>query len=276
MNNTVLHQYLAPELADLLSSEVFLLALVMGSFLFGVYLFKKTNISLLQPLIISMIIVIAYLKLMGIDYSTFHEKTRILNFMLGPSVVALGYVLYEQIENIKGNVISILTSVFVGSIVGIVSVVLIAKIFGADKILIASLEPKSVTTPIAISITEKNGGIPSLAAAFVVICGVFGGLFGPIILRKIGIKSKIAQGLAMGASSHALGTAKAVEMGAVQGAISGLAIGIMGIMTALLIPFADKLLNQWKKTLLITNEENILPFITSLYLISHQLLLIKK
>lgn len=224
-----------------ISSEVFLLALVMGTFLLGVYLYKRTKITLIQPLLIAMLIIIPFLKITGIDYQTFCEKTRILNFMLGPSVVALGYVLYEQIENIKGNVISILTAVFVGSIVGILSVVLIAKAFGADKMLVASLAPKSVTTPIAISLAEKDGGVPALAAAFVVICGIFGGLVGPVILRRMGIKSKIAKGLAMGSASHALGTARAMEMGALEGAISGLAIGIMGIMTALLIPFAERL-----------------------------------
>jgi predicted murein hydrolase (TIGR00659 family) len=224
-----------------ISSEVFLLALVMGTFLLGVFIYKKTRITLLQPLLISILIIIPFLKVAGISYQTFYQQTHFLNFMLGPSVVALGYVLYEQIEYIKGNVISILTAVFVGSVVGIVSVVLIAKAFGADKVLMASLAPKSVTTPIAISLAEKSGGVPALAAAFVVICGIFGGLIGPIVLRKIGVKSKIAQGLAMGSASHALGTARAMEMGAVEGAISGLAIGIMGIMTALLIPFAEML-----------------------------------
>jgi predicted murein hydrolase (TIGR00659 family) len=232
---------LLEQIKPFISSEVFLLALVMGTFLLGVYLYKRTKITLIQPLLIAMLIIIPFLRITGIDYHTFCEKTRILNFMLGPSVVALGYVLYEQIENIKGNVISILTSVFVGSVVGILSVVLIAKAFGADKILVASLAPKSVTTPIAISLAEKDGGVPALAAAFVVICGIFGGLVGPIILRRIGIKSKIAKGLAMGSASHALGTARAMEMGALEGAISGLAIGIMGIMTALLIPFAERL-----------------------------------
>lgn len=232
---------LLQQIKPFISTEVFLLALVMGTFLLGVYLYKRTKITLIQPLLIAMLIIIPFLKITGIDYQTFCEKTRILNFMLGPSVVALGYVLYEQIENIKGNVISILTAVFVGSVVGILSVVLIAKAFGADKMLVASLAPKSVTTPIAISLAEKDGGVPALAAAFVVICGIFGGLVGPIILRHIGIKSKIAKGLAMGSASHALGTARAMEMGALEGAISGLAIGIMGIMTALLIPFVERL-----------------------------------
>jgi len=235
MNNFTEH------LRPLISNEVFMLMFVMGTFLLGVFIYKRTKITLLQPLLISMIIIIPFLKITGIDYPTFYQQTRILNFMLGPSVVALGYILYAQIEQIKGNVISILTSVFVGSFVGILSVVLVAKAFGADHLLIASLAPKSVTTPIAISLSEKSGGVPALTAAFVVICGIFGGLVGPIILRSIGIKSKIATGLAMGSSAHALGTARAMEIGAVEGAISGLAIGIMGIMTALMIPFAEKL-----------------------------------
>jgi len=235
MNNFTEH------LRPLISNEVFMLMFVMGTFLLGVFIYKRTKITLLQPLLISMIIIIPFLKITGIDYPTFYQQTRILNFMLGPSVVALGYILYAQIEQIKGNVISILTSVFVGSFVGILSVVLVAKAFGADHLLIASLAPKSVTTPIAISLSEKSGGVPALTAAFVVICGIFGGLVGPIILRSIGIKSKIATGLAMGSSAHALGTARAMEIGAVEGAISGLAIGIMGIMTALMIPFAERL-----------------------------------
>jgi predicted murein hydrolase (TIGR00659 family) len=228
---------------ELFTSEAFMLMLTMGSFLLGIYLLRITRISILQPLITSLLIIVAFLKIADIPYETFHEQTRILNFMLNPSVVALGYVLYEQIEHIKGNVISILTSILVGSFVGIISVILIAKWLGADEVLVASLEPKSVTTPIAISISEKIGGIPSLAAVFVVICGIFGGVFGPIIRRKIGIQSKVAKVLAMGASSHALGTARALQMGAVEGAFSGLAIGIMGIMTALIVTLADKLLN---------------------------------
>jgi predicted murein hydrolase (TIGR00659 family) len=235
MNNFLL------ELKPLLSGETFLMLLVMGSYLFGVFLYKRTKVSLLQPLLIAILIIIPFLKMAGIEYLEFANKTNFMNFMLGPSVVALGYVLYEQLEQTKGNVVSILTAVLSGCIVGIFSVILIAKALGADASLIASLAPKSVTAPIAISLADQNGGLPALAAAFVVICGVFGGLVGPIVLRKLGIESKLAQGLAMGSASHALGTARAMEMGALQGAISGLAIGIMGIMTALLIPLVQKL-----------------------------------
>lgn len=223
----------------LIRSEIFLLMLVLGVFLFGIFLYKKTKITLLQPLLTSMLLLIPFLKWTDIDYDTFYQQTRILNFMLGPSVVALGFVLYEQIGHIKGNVLSILTAVFVGSFVGIVSVVLIAKWLGADALLMSSLAPKSVTTPIAISLAEKSGGVPALTATFVVICGIFGGMVGPVVLRRFGFKSSIAKGLAMGAASHAMGTARALEMGALEGAISGLAIGIMGIMTAFMIPVVE-------------------------------------
>jgi predicted murein hydrolase (TIGR00659 family) len=232
---------MSEDIKALFTGEVFMLMLVMGTFLLGVFIYKRTKITLLQPLLISMLIIIPFLKITGIEYQTFFQQTQILNFMLGPSVVALGYVLYEQIEHIRGNVVSIITAVFVGSLVGIFSVMLIAKLFGADHLLMSSLAPKSVTTPIAISLSEQNGGVPALTAAFVVICGIFGGLVGPIILRRLGIKSKIAQGLAMGSSSHALGTVRALEMGALEGAISGLSIGIMGIMTALMIPLVELL-----------------------------------
>ncbi len=226
----------------LFQGEIFMLMLVLGTFLLGIRLYQKFKFPLLQPLLISVAIIIPFIKITGIEYETFCMQTRLLNFMLGPSVVALGYVLYEQIDYIKGNVISILTAVFIGSIVGIVSVVLIAKLFGADKVLLSSLAPKSVTAPIAINIAENTGGIPGLTVAFVVICGIFGGIAGPVILRKLKIKSKVAKGLAMGSAAHALETSRALEMGALEGAISGLAIGIMGFMTALLIPFVEKFL----------------------------------
>jgi predicted murein hydrolase (TIGR00659 family) len=230
---------LLQDLSQLFRGEVFLLTLVLGTYLLGVWIYKRSKITLLQPLLVSMGIIIPFLNLTGIDYQTFHHQTRLLNFMLGPSVVALGYVLYEQIGQLRGNVWSILVAVLVGSFVGIFSVLFIAKLFGADHLLMASLAPKSVTTPIAISLAEKNGGVPALAAAFVVLCGLFGGLVGPMVLRLLGIRSSIAKGLAMGSAAHALGTVRALEMGALEGAISGLAIGIMGIMTALLIPLVN-------------------------------------
>lgn len=228
---------------ELFYSTEFILVLIFGSYLLGQYIFKKTKIGLLNPLITSIAIVIGYVKLSGMDVADFEAKSHLVSFMLGPSVVALGYVLYQQMEYLKGNMTSILTSVFVGSLTGIFSVIVLAKLLGADEALILTLEPKSVTTPIAMSIVEQTGGLPSLTAVIVLFCGIFGAIVGPYILKALNIKSEIARGLAMGASSHAVGTAKAMEMGVIEGALSGLAIGLMGVMTALLIPVVHSLLS---------------------------------
>ena len=220
----------------LLNSEIFILTLVIGVYLAAVWLFRKTRLSILNPLLVSIPVLALITHFLGISYESFEKGSRIISFMLGPTVVVLGYLLYEQIAQLKENAVSIITSVFVGCITGVLSVIFIARYFGADHALIASLEPKSVTTPIAMSIAERSGAI---AAVVVIVVGIFGGLVGPFILERLGIKSRIARGLALGSAAHGLGTAKAMELGAVEGAISGLAIGVMGIMTAILVPVIE-------------------------------------
>lgn len=228
---------------SLVHSEIFDLALVVGTYIAATILYKKTHLSVLHPLLTSIFVIIVILEFLNIEYASFQQGSHLIHFMLGPSVVALGYVLFEQMKYLKGNVVSILTSVFVGAIVGIISVIVIGKLMGADQSLIATLQPKSVTTPIAMGISEKNGGIPSLTAVIVVAVGIFGSIVGPAVMKVLGIESRIAKGLALGASSHGVGTAAAIQLGAVEGALSGLAIGLMGIMTAILVPVISYLLS---------------------------------
>ena len=228
---------------SLVHSEIFDLALVVGTYIAATILYKKTRLSLLHPLLTSIFVIIVILEVLDIEYASFQQGSHLIHFMLGPSVVALGYVLFEQMKYLKGNVVSILTSVFVGAIVGIISLIAIGKLMGADQSLIATLQPKSVTTPIAMGISEKNGGIPSLTAVIVVAVGIFGSIVGPAVMKVLGIESRIAKGLALGASSHGVGTAAAIQLGAVEGALSGLAIGLMGIMTAILVPVISYLLS---------------------------------
>lgn len=228
---------------SLVHSEVFDLALVVGTYIAATILYKKTHLSVLHPLLTSIFVIIVILEFLDIEYASFQQGSHLIHFMLGPSVVALGYVLFEQMKYLKGNVVSILTSVFVGAIVGIISVIVIGKLMDADQSLIATLQPKSVTTPIAMGISEKNGGIPSLTAVIVVAVGIFGSIVGPAVMKVLGIESRIAKGLALGASSHGVGTAAAIQLGAVEGALSGLAIGLMGIMTAILVPVISYLLS---------------------------------
>lgn len=222
---------------SLVETDLFALLLITGSYIAAVALYKKTRLGILHPLVVSIVLIIIVLKTLGVEYSTFKEGSRFIHFLLGPSVVALGYVLHAQMQYIKGNVVSILTAIFVGCIVGIISVSLIGQWMGADASLIATLQPKSVTTPIAMDISRNTGGNPSLTAIIVVVVGIFGSIVGPFVMKSLGIESRIAKGLALGASSHGLGTSVALQIGAIEGALSGLAIGLMGIMTAILIPF---------------------------------------
>ena len=205
---------------SIISSEIFVITLAAGVYLAALWLYRKTKLALLHPLLVSIPALVAVMSVIGIPYESFRQGSRMINFLLGPSVVALGYVLWEQVEYMKSNAVSIMTSIFVGSLVGIVSVICIARWMGADHVLIATLEPKSVTTPIAM-------------------VGIFGGIVGPFVLNKLNIDSKIARGLSLGAAAHGLGTARAMELGALEGAISGLAIGLMGVMTAILVPIVE-------------------------------------
>lgn len=227
---------------ELINSQIFLLTLTVGVYLGAIQLRRKINCALLHPVFVSILVLIGFIRLTGIEYAHYMRQTQIIDFMLGLSVVALGYILHDQIYNIRGNVISIVMAILVGSAVGIVSVALIARWMGAEPAVVASLEPKSVTTAIALSVSANSGGIPALTSVVVIVVGVFGGIVGPWVLKKIGVESRIAKGLAMGAAAHALGTARAMELGAVEGAISGLAIGLMGLATAVLVPILEKIM----------------------------------
>lgn len=209
---------------------------VIGLYLACIKLYRTVRFALFHPVLLTIIILIVLLMSFGVPYQTFREGSRMIHFMLGPSVVALGYILYQQVGHLKGNVISIMVAITVGAMVGIASIVGIGHLLGVKQTLIASLAPKSVTTPIAMELAGNNGGVPGLTAVIVVCAGILGSIIGPPIMKLMGIKSPVAKGLAMGASSHGIGTAAAIQMGAIEGALSGLAIGIMGLITSLLLP----------------------------------------
>lgn len=219
----------------LFENHAFTISFVLAIYLFSVWLYKKLRISLLHPVLLSILFISTILLLLDVEYSSFEKGSFVIDFLLGPSVVAIGYGLYEQFELIKKNKLSILTSIFVGSVVGIVSVVFIAQWLGADEVIVASMKPKSVTTPIAILLSGQIGGVPPFTAVVVMIAGVFGAVVGPFVLDKAGITSKIARGLAMGSCAHGVGTARAIEMGTIEGVISGLTIGLMGLFTSIIL-----------------------------------------
>lgn len=218
------------------ASPLFLLTFTLGIYAVALWLYGRTRIAILHPLLTSAAVIIVFLLAMDIEYESYRVATRILDFMLGPTVVALGYTLYCHRAELWNNRVSILTSVVVGSSIGIASVMAIVRLMGGSYSLEASLLPKSVTTPIAITIAQNTGGIASLTAVVVIFTGIFGSMVGPVILRRLGITSPIARGLALGTAAHGVGTSRAMTLGAIEGAISGLAIALMGLATALMIP----------------------------------------
>lgn len=218
-----------------------MLALTIGAYLLGIYIKDKSGMSLLHPFLICIPTIVAVLYFTGVPCSFYMEANRIIEFMLGPSVVALGLLLYDHVETIKKNAVPIFVSVFSGSVTGVGSVWLLCRFFGLDEIFVRSLEPKSVTTPIAMDLAASLGGNVSLTAVSVVLCGFIGAVFGPLFLRLFRIGNPVSRGLALGCSAHGLGTSRAIETGAVEGAVSGLAIALMGLMTALVIPLFNML-----------------------------------
>ncbi len=227
---------------QIIESDLLWLVATIGIYSLGTALYQRTKIALLHPLLLTFLSLIALLNLADFEYEKYREATKILDLALGMSVVSLGYLLYEQLEKIKRHILPLLVSTIVGSLVGVLSVVYIAKAFGAERIIITSLAPKSVTVPIAAAIVEPLGGNIPITSIVVFCIGLLGSLFGPWILNRCGIKDSMAQGFAMGATSHGIGTAKAIEMGAIQGAISGLAMALMGVATAIIVPIVEKYL----------------------------------
>jgi len=225
-----------------LDNQYFLLALTFIIYVASQLLQRRTGISMLNPILLSTVAIIVFLLVCDIDYDTYSKGGEFIDFLLKPAVVALGVPLYRQLESIKKQFLPILLAEVAGCIVGIASVVIVAQILGASREVVMSLASKSVTTPIAIEVTQAIGGIPALTAAVVVCTGIFGGMTGFRMMKLSRVKSPIAQGLSMGTAAHAVGTSVAMETGYRYGAFSSLGLTINGLFTALLTPFILELL----------------------------------
>ncbi|MBE9488340.1 MAG: LrgB family protein [Bacteroidetes bacterium] len=224
MNNT----------AYLILLEAFFILLTGISFIIAKKIYSKFKLPLLNPIITSVVIIIGFLTLFNIEYSTYCSNTRLLKFILDVSVVAFGYLLYENIEFLKKNTTTILLANIIGSSIGIGSVLIIAYLLNTKGIITMSMVSKSITTPLAIEISKNLGGITSLTAVIVVFSGILGAVVGHTIFQIFNIKSPFARGIALGTSAHGLGTARALEYGALEGALGGLSIGLMGLFTSLI------------------------------------------
>ena len=220
-----------------LSSPFFGIVLCLVTFLIGRALQKKTGWVLANPLVVAVILCVAVLLLFDIPYENFTKGADVINWMLGPVTALLALSIYNQRQILKAYFVPVLAGCLAGSVTSMASILGLCKLFGVDKAITASILPKSCTTPIALSIAQSHGGIPAIAACCVIIAGVTGALCAPLFSKWFGITDPVAQGLATGACSHALGTTKAREMGEIQGAMSSIAIGVCGLISVVISLF---------------------------------------
>lgn len=191
---------------------------------------------LLNPVLLSVLALLGILVLTDTDYQSYFAGAQFVHFLLGPATVALAVPLYRQLREVSRSLPELLLSVCVGSVTAAASAVLIARTLGAGEQTWISLAPKSVTTPIAMGISERLGGLPSLTAVLVILTGIVGAMLGPVVLDLLRVRDKRARGLALGTAAHGIATARAMQLNEVAGVFSGLAMGINALATALLLP----------------------------------------
>ena len=227
---------------DITQTPIFGLLLTIIFYNLGRFIQRKTGNPIFNPLLIAIIGIIAFLSITKIPYESYKIGGDSINFFLSPVTVVLAVPLYKQFELFKENMIEIIIGITAGVLVSFVSIKILGGFANADSSLLNSLIPKSITTPMGISLTNSLGGVEAITVVAIICTGILGAIISPLVFKIGGIKHPIARGIALGTSSHALGTTKAIEMGEVEGAMSGLSIGISGTLTVILVPILIKLL----------------------------------
>lgn len=197
----------------------------------GVFLKKKTNSPLLNPLLVSIVIVMAILVIFHVDYESYNSSAKYLSYLLTPATVSLAIPLYRQMETLKKNFKAIILSVLAGAITSMGVILVMAILFGLSHEEYVTLLPKSITTAIGMGVSEELGGYVTITVAVIIVTGILGNIIGETVCKVFRIKNPISRGLALGTSAHAIGTTKAMEMGEVEGAMSSLAIVVAGLIT---------------------------------------------
>jgi predicted murein hydrolase (TIGR00659 family) len=208
----------------------------------AMWLFERSGRNpLLNPVLVAVVAIAGFLMATGTEYRTYFDGAQFVHFLLGPATVALAVPLYRQFQVLRRSWPAILAALMAGSVTAAASAVGIAWLLGGSESILLSLAPKSVTIPIAMGIAERIGGLPSLTAVMVMLTGMTGAVAGAWVLDLVGVDDAKARGLALGTASHGIGTARALQMGEVAGAFSGLAMGLNGVATAVMVP----LLASW-------------------------------
>ena len=199
----------------------------------GIMLKKKFKYAFLNPLLISIIFVIGVVMLCGVDYESYENSAQYLSYLLTPATVCLAVPLYQQMTLLKKNLAAVACGILAGVLASLGSVLLLAFLFGLEHDVYVTLLPKSITTAIGMGVSEELGGLVTITVAVIIVTGVIGNVIGEAVCKLFRIYEPIAKGLALGTSSHAIGTAKALEMSEVEGAMSSLAIAVAGLLTVI-------------------------------------------
>ena len=221
---------------NVFDTEIFGVILTILFFNIVIYIQKKTNKPIFNPLLIAILGIILFLSITKIPYESYKLGGDRINFFLGPVTIVLAVPLYKQFDLFKKYLLEILIGISCGVVVSFISIKLIGHFTNADVDIINSLIPKSITTPMGISLTKTLNGVEAITVVSIILTGILGAIISPIVFKIGKINNPVAKGIALGTSAHALGTTKALEMGEVEGAMSGLSIGISGIITVILIP----------------------------------------
>ncbi len=221
-------------MSELWASPYFGIALSILAFWAGEKLQKKLKSPFCNPLLIAILIIVIILLVFDIPYDSYNEGGAIINMFLAPATACLAVSIYTKLQLLKENAIPILVGCTAGSLSSMGSVYVLCKLFGLDEAMTASLIPKSITTPIAVEVCQTHGGIVPVTVIAVIFTGILGSILAPYLIKLFRVKNPITVGLAIGACSHAVGTSKAIELGETEGAMSGLAIGVCGILTVII------------------------------------------
>lgn len=219
------------------NSMYFGVVISLGSYGIGMYLKRITGWSVINPLFVSIVLVIATISLLGISYDTYNQSADIITYLLTPSTICLAVPLYQQLEMLKRNMKAVMAGIASGVLSSMCIILLLSILLKLDHTSYVTFLPKSITTAIGIGVCEELGGYVSISVAVIIITGVLGGIIAEKWLKILRITNPIARGIALGSSAHAIGTAKAMELGPIEGSMSSLSIVVCGIFTVIAAPF---------------------------------------
>ena len=219
-----------------INSAYFGLVLTLGTYMLGVWIKKKTGLAIMNPLLVSTAFVIAFLLITKVDYQTYNEGAKYISYLLTPATVCLPVPLYKQLKLLQQNMIAVVGGISSGVAASAVSIFLMSRALGLNHEHYVTLLPKSITTAIGMGVSEEAGGVVVLTVVCIIFTGVLGNIIAEAAFKIFKIEEPIAKGLALGTSAHAVGTAKALELGEVEGAMSSLAIAVSGLMTVVVVP----------------------------------------